>query len=225
MSRLIHPTGVMARGIAHEIRTPLTIASSSAQFLTEKDLTPEFRRECAEKVHSGIRKASTIIENLLRFAHPTTNTNRTPVDLPSVVKGALSIVESQAKVQNIEVRTRLPRETGQILGVSGLLEQVFMNLFLNAIHAMPNGGRLTVAVATAPQLVSVQVADTGHGIPAADLGNLFDPFSSKSNGKIGTGLGLPLCYAIVQQHAGAIEVDSTPGQGSAFTVRLGLSPD
>ncbi len=80
-SQKLASLGVMARGIAHEIRTPLTIASSAAQFLTEENLTPEFHRECAEKVHRGIRKASAIIENLLRFAHPSTNKHKTPVDL------------------------------------------------------------------------------------------------------------------------------------------------
>ena len=131
----------------------------------------------------------------------------------------------QAKIQNINVRAQLPETPAFVHGDAHLLQQVFMNLFLNAIHAMPAGGRLRVAVETALHQVSVQVADTGHGIAAADLGNIFDPFYSKSNGRRGTGLGLPLCYAIVQQHAGTIEVDSAPGQGSAFTVRLDLSPD
>jgi signal transduction histidine kinase len=106
-----------------------------------------------------------------------------------------------------------------------MLQQVFMNLFLNAIHAMPTGGQLRMAVQTALHQVSVEVADTGHGIAAADQGNIFDPFYSKSNGRRGTGLGLPLCYAIVQQHAGTIEVDSAPDRGSVFTVRLDLSTD
>jgi PAS domain S-box-containing protein len=217
--------GVMAGGIAHELRNPLAICSSAAQFLMDEDIKPEFRRECAHKVQQGMQRASGIIDHLLKFTRPSKRGDRVRLDLLAVLKETLALIADQAKIQNIDVRPQLPDAPAFVQGDARLLQQVFMNLFLNAIHAMPNGGRLTVAVATAPQLVSVQVADTGHGIPAADLGNLFDPFSSKSNGKIGTGLGLPLCYAIVQQHAGAIEVDSTPGQGSAFTVRLGLSPD
>jgi signal transduction histidine kinase len=212
----------MARGIAHEIRTPLTIASSAAQFLTEENLAPEFHRECAEKVHSGIRKASTIIENLLRFAHPTTNTNKTPVDLPSVVNGALSIVENQAKVQNIEVRRRLPPETGRVLGVHGLLEQVFMNLFLNAMNAMPNGGTLDVSAQRRGGDLLVRVTDTGDGISPEDLDRIFDPFYTKALPGKGTGLGLSICHAIVDQHQGSIAVESRIGKGSAFTVRLPL---
>jgi signal transduction histidine kinase len=90
---------------------------------------------------------------------------------------------------------------------------------------MPAGGNLEVRVETSLHQVSVQVADTGHGIAASDLGNIFDPFYSKSIGGKGTGLGLPLCYAIVKQHGGAIEVESAPGQGSIFTVRLDWSQD
>jgi PAS domain S-box-containing protein len=221
-SQKLASLGVMARGIAHEIRTPLTIASSAAQFLTEKNLAPEFRRECAEKVHSGIRKASTIIENLLRFAHPTTNTNKTPVDLPSVVNGALSIVENQAKVQNIEVRRRLPPETGRVLGVHGLLEQVFMNLFLNAMNAMPNGGTLDVSAQRRGGDLLVRVTDTGDGISPEDLDRIFDPFYTKALPGKGTGLGLSICHSIVDQHQGSIAVESRIGKGSAFTVRLPL---
>jgi signal transduction histidine kinase len=221
-SQKLASLGVMARGIAHEIRTPLTIASSAAQFLTEKDLAPEFRRECAEKVHSGIRKASAIIENLLRFAHPTTNTTKMPVDLPSVVKGALSIVENQAKVQNIEVRRRLPPEPGRVLGVSGLLEQVFMNLFLNAMNAMPNGGTLDVSAERHGGDLLVRVTDTGEGISPEDLDRIFDPFYTKALPGKGTGLGLSICYSIVDQHQGSITVDSQRGKGSTFTVKLPL---
>jgi PAS domain S-box-containing protein len=217
--------GVMAGGIAHELRNPLAICSSAAQFLMDEGIEPEFRRECAQKVQQGMQRASGIIDHLLKFTRPSKRGDLVRLDLLAVLKETLALIADQAKIQNIEVRPQLPDGPAFVQGDARLLQQVFLNLFLNAIHAMPDGGRLTVTVTTAPQLVSVQVADTGHGIPAADLGILFDPFSSKSSGRKSTGLGLPLCYAIVQQHAGAIEVDSTPGQGSAFTVRLGLSPD
>lgn len=215
----------MARGIAHEIRTPLTIASSAAQFLMEEDVDPEFQRECAEKVHRGIRKASTIIENLLRFAHPTTNMNRTLVDILHAVKGALSIIGNQAKVQNIEVRTHYPPEPLQVLGVSGLLEQVFTNLFLNAMNAMPNGGTLDVSAERDGGDLLIRVTDTGDGISPEDLGKIFDPFYTKAPPGKGTGLGLSICYSIVDQHKGSIRVESQSGKGSTFTVTLpSLSP-
>jgi len=147
------------------------------------------------------------------------------LDLLAVLKETLALVADQAKIQNISVEAQLPNTAAFVHGDAHMLQQVFMNLFLNAIHAMPAGGELKVTVETALRHITVQVADTGHGIASADLGNIFDPFYSKSNGRRGTGLGLPLCYAIVKQHAGTIEVESAPKQGSVFTVRLDLSAD
>ena len=217
--------GVMAGGIAHELRNPLAICSSCAQFLMEAEITPEFRRECAQKMQQATQRASDIISHLLKFTRPAEPGDHLKLDLLAVLREALVLVADHAKVQNIKVSARLPEAPAFVHGDAHLLQQVFMNLFLNAIHAMPTGGRLCVGVQSAGAQVSVQVADTGHGIPAADLANIFDPFYSKSVGRKGTGLGLPLSYAIVKQHAGAIEVDSAPGQGSTFTVRLNLSED
>jgi PAS domain S-box-containing protein len=217
--------GVMAGGIAHELRNPLAICSSAAQFLMQEEIAPAFRRECAQKMQQGMQRASGIIDHLLKFTRPSERGDRVKLDLVAVLKETLALVADQAKIQNINVRAQLPETPALVHGDAHLLQQVFMNLFLNAIHAMPTGGQLGVVVETALHQVSVQVADTGQGIAAADLGNIFDPFYSKSNGRRGTGLGLPLCYAIVQQHAGTIEVESAPGQGSTFTVRLDLSSD
>jgi PAS domain S-box-containing protein len=217
--------GVMAGGIAHELRNPLAICSSSAQFLMGREITPEFRVECAQKLQEGMRRASAIIEHLLKFTRPSQPGDRVKLDLLAVLKETLVLVADQAKIQNIKVRAQLPDAPAFVDGDAHLLQQVFMNLFLNAIHAMPTGGQLRVMVHRDLRRASVQVADSGHGIVAADLGNIFDPFYSRSIGGKGTGLGLPLCYAIVKQHAGAIEVESTPGQGTTFTVRLDLSQD
>jgi PAS domain S-box-containing protein len=218
-SQKLAALGVMARGIAHEIRTPLAVSSSAAQFLTEDDLTPEFRRECAQKVHGGIRKASTIIENLLRFAHPSANRSKTPLDLLHVMKEALTLVESQAKVQNIEIRAHFPPGPCQVLGVPSLLEQVLINLLLNAINAMPNGGTVDLFAEQSGSVVLLRVTDTGEGISQEDLDRIFDPFFTKAPGK-GTGLGLSICNSIVDQHGGSISVESQHGKGSTFTVKL-----
>ncbi len=219
-SQKLAALGVMARGIAHEIRTPLAISSSAAQFLSEDDLTPEFRRECAEKVHNGIRKASTIIENLLRFAHPSADKSRTRLDLLRAVGEALTLVDNQSKVQNIEIRTHFPPEPCQVLGVPGLLEQVFINLLLNAMNAMPNGGTVDIFAQQAGDDVLVRVADTGVGISREDLDRIFDPFFTRAPWGKGTGLGLSICNSIVGQHGGSISVESQSGKGSTFTVKL-----
>ena len=219
-SQKLAALGVMARGIAHEIRTPLAISSSAAQFLTEENLTPEFSRECAEKVHGGIRKASAIIENLLRFAHPSADKSKTPLDLLPVMKEALTLVDHQAKMQNIEIRTHFPCGPYQVLGIPSPLEQVFINLLLNAMNAMPNGGAVDVFVEQTAGEVLLSVRDTGEGISPEDLDKIFDPFFTRAPLGKGTGLGLSICHSIVDQHGGTIGVESQSGKGSTFTVRL-----
>lgn len=225
-SQKLAALGVMAGGIAHEIRNPLGIASSAAQFLMEDDITSEFQKECAQKVYSGIQRASAIIGSLLRFAHPSARADARAdmegVDLLSVLTECLTLIGSQAKIQKIELRPDFPEGLVFILGLAGLLEQAFMNLLLNALQAMPNGGTLSIAVRTADRQVLVCITDTGHGIPNADIGKIFDPFYTTSPVGKGTGLGLSICYSIIKEHFGSIEVDSAEGEGTRFTVRLPL---
>jgi PAS domain S-box-containing protein len=219
-SQKLAALGVMARGIAHEIRTPLAVSASAAQFLTEGNLTPEFCRECAEKVYAGIRKASAIIENLLHFAHPSADKSKTPLDLVPVIKEALTLVDHQAKVQNIEIRTHFLPGSCEVLGIPSPLEQVFINLLLNAMNAMPNGGTIDVFAEQTGGEVLFRVKDTGAGISREDMDKIFDPFFTRAPLGKGTGLGLSICHSIVDQHSGAIGVESQIGKGSTFTVRL-----
>jgi PAS domain S-box-containing protein len=219
-SQKLAALGVMAGGIAHEIRNPLAICSSAAQFLTEEDITREFSKECAEKINIGIQRASLIIENLLRFARPSQKTDITQINLLPLIKETMTLVSNQAKLQKIELLSYFPKEPVSISGIATLLQQVFMNLFLNAINAMPNGGVLSISVETVGSEVLIRVGDTGQGIFNFNLDKIFDPFYTTSPIGKGTGLGLSICYSIVKQHFGSIEVDSVEGKGSTFTVRL-----
>ncbi|MEI8355789.1 MAG: ATP-binding protein [Deltaproteobacteria bacterium] len=212
--------GVMAGGIAHEIRNPLAICSSSAQFLMEEDGTPEFRQECAEKIHKGIQRTSLIIENLLKYSHPSTTTRTTLVNLVSLIRETLTLVTYHANILKIEINSSYPQEPVMVRGVATLLQQVYMNLFLNAINAMPNGGRLGIEVKTIRSEVQVDVTDTGCGISSREIGKIFDPFYTTSVVGKGTGLGLSLCYSIVRQHQGTITVESVENRGSTFTIIL-----
>jgi len=221
-SQKLAALGVLAGGIAHEIRNPLAISSSAAQFLLEDPDDPEFRRECAEKVQAGIQRASVIIENLLRFARPRARTDMEPLDLVPVVRDAAALVVNQARLQQIRMVVDLPSQPVLVNGVTSMLQQVFMNLILNAVNAMPEGGLLRVSVERAGTEGQIRVADTGHGIPAGEMGNIFDPFYTTRPVGHGTGLGLSICYSIVKQHSGAIDVESVEGRGSVFTVRLPL---
>ena len=141
--------GVMAGGIAHEIRNPLAVCSSAAQFIMEGDLDPQLQQECAEKIHAGILRASMIIENLLRFARPTVAPDIKEINLTTLLSETLSLVTNQARIAKIELQAQLPREPILISGMEGLLQQAFMNLLLNAIKAMPDGGELGVALGQA----------------------------------------------------------------------------
>ena len=185
--------GVMAGGIAHEIRNPLAICSSAAQFLLEEDNTPEFSRECAERIHQGIQRTSTIIEHLLKYSHPSMTSKMTLVNLVSLIRETLTLVAYQTKIFKIEIQASFPQESIMVQGIAMLLQQVFMNLFLNAINAMPSGGRLGIEVRTVNSEVWVQVTDTGFGIGKNEIGKIFDPFYTTSVVGQGSGLGLSLC--------------------------------
>lgn len=219
-SQKLAALGVMAGGIAHEVRTPLAISSSAAQFLMEDGISAEFSRECAGKIHSGIQQASRIIENLLRFAHPGCELEVAEVDLLPVLHNAIALVENQARLQKVEVQCCSPEEPVRVAGVASLLEHTFLNLFLNALRAMPEGGSLTVSLQREESRVCVRVADTGCGIASSDIDNIFDPFYTRAPVGQGSGLGLSICYSFVRQHGGSIAVESAEGKGSTFTVTL-----
>jgi PAS domain S-box-containing protein len=219
-SQKLAALGVMAGGIAHEIRNPLAISSSAAQFLMDDDITSEFQEECAEKILTGIQRASIIIENLLRFARPSQRSEMVEVDLISIIKETLNLVKNQARIQKIEIGLQLPKKPVLISGNESLLQQVFINFFLNAINSMPDGGTLNISVERMANKVVVLITDTGHGISQPEIDNIFDPFYTTSPVGKGTGLGLSICYSIVKQHSGTIEVESVEGEGSTFTVKL-----
>lgn len=219
-SQKLAALGVMAGGIAHEIRNPLAVCSSAAQFLLDDDLGGDMRQECARKIYSGIQRASMIIEGLLRFARPSAKTELKKTDLAAVLQETLSLVSNEARIQKIELRTQIPQEPVWISGIVGLLQQAFLNLFLNAINAMPGGGVLSTGLGRSEDEVWVRIADTGEGISQEDLDKIFDPFYTTAPVGKGTGLGLSICYSIIKQHFGTIEAESAPGQGSTFIVRF-----
>lgn len=212
--------GVMAGGIAHEIRNPLAICSSGAQFLVNDNTTSEFHKACAEKIHTGIQRASIIIENLLRFARPQVKSEMVRVNLPFLLQETLAFITNQAKIQKAELIVDIPQDPLMVNGNPSLLQQVFINLFLNGLQAMPNGGTLRISIRKTEGNVQIRLQDTGQGISMKDIDKIFDPFYTTSPVGKGTGLGLSLCYSIVKQHEGSIEVESVEGKGSTFTVKL-----
>ena len=212
--------GVMAGGIAHELRNPLSVSFSAAQFLLDSSHDPAFQQECVSKIIDGIQRSSGIIENLLRFARPAPSDQVEAMNLVTLVQETVSVLTPQAKIQKIKIFEDYPAPFVPISGNASLLQQVIMNLILNAYQAMPTGGQIKVTVRRVAAEAVVQVGDTGCGISAANLGRVFDPFFTTQPIGKGTGLGLSICHTIVKQHGGVIEVDSLEGRGSTFTVRF-----
>lgn len=211
--------GVMAGGIAHEVRNPLGIISASAQLLLERPDNARLRSQGLEKIYAATQRASLIIENLLKFARPQEGRKK-EVDVHAVLEETLALLTPQMTLQKVALKKafqQLPR----IYTNPELLQQVFTNLILNACNAMPQGGTLTVTTqANGQEEILVRFGDTGHGIPQEHLSMIFDPFFTTMPVGKGTGLGLSICYSIISQHQGTIEVESQVGQGSTFTVRL-----
>ncbi len=217
--------GVMAGGIAHELRNPLSVGFSAAQFLLDQSHDPAFQQECVWKIIDGIQRASTIIENLLRFARPAPSDRVESVNLVALVRETASVLTHRAKLQKIKVCEDYEDSSVPISGNANLLQQVVMNLILNAYQAMPTGGEMRIVIRREAAEAVVRVCDTGCGIPSSHLGKVFDPFFTTQPVGKGTGLGLSICHTIVKQHGGVIDVDSVEGQGSTFTVRLPLTAD
>jgi len=212
--------GVMAGGIAHEIRNPLAISSAAAQLLLERPDDPGLKNQAAEKIYSGIQRASYIIENLLKFARPPQE-RVAPVDINQALEETLSLLVNQLRLQQVEVHKDLAVDLPPITGNRGVLQQVFSNMILNACNAMPDGGSLTIATrAISDDEVETKFTDTGCGIPKEILSEIFDPFFTTMPVGKGTGLGLSISYSIIRQHHGTIDVESKVGKGSTFTIRL-----
>jgi signal transduction histidine kinase len=146
------------------------------------------------------------------------------VDLNAIVTDVFSLLEHQFAVGSIKVRRDLAPVTAGVLGIEHQLQQVFLNLFLNARDAMPSGGWLSVTTRVEGGRVIAEVADTGSGIPSEQIARIYDPFfTTKAIGR-GTGLGLSITYGIVREHDGTILCDSAVGQGTRFTMELPLAP-
>ena len=229
-ARLIHSAkmaslGVMAGGIAHEIRNPLGVCLSAAQFLLEDPHNRVLRKQCADKIYSNVHRAARIIEGLLKFARGSGD-DLGPVNLNEALEATLSLIEHKITLEGIELSRELAEDVPPVIGSSSLLQQVFLNIILNAANAMPEGGKLTISTLVNPEgKAEIRFADTGCGIPQEHRDNIFAPFFTTMSVGQGTGLGLSVSYEIIQQHGGSIEVESTVGAGSTFTVKLPLTKD
>jgi len=214
--------GLLAAGVAHEVNTPLTGISSFTQMLLEGADPEDPRTRLLEKIERQTFRAAKIVNGLLTLSRPSSSSSgeRSLVDLNIVIGDVLGLLEHQFEMHRIKVRRELCDVPVVLRGMEHKLQQVFLNLFLNAKDAMPRGGWLSVLTRVDGERVVVEVADTGSGIPSEYLARIYDPFfTTKAIGQ-GTGLGLSITYGIVREHDGSIDCDSAVGQGTRFTLSL-----
>jgi two-component system NtrC family sensor kinase len=215
--------GRLASGVAHEINSPLTgILTFSHLLMRKLKDNPDLQKEL-ELIVRETTRVSTIVRGLLDFARESKPQKR-PCNINDLILHTLSLVERQAVFQNIRMAKNLDSQVPIILLDANQIQQVFMNILLNAADAMPHGGTLTIASHHPPKdsFIQVKFSDTGCGIPEENLDRIFDPFFTTKADKKGTGLGLAVSYGIIDRHRGRVEVQSEVGRGTTFTIYLPL---
>jgi two-component system, NtrC family, sensor kinase len=210
--------GQLAGGVAHEINNPLGGILAFAQLMSREDRSPE-DQESLRLIQDAAVRAKRIVESLLRFSRRPREEERGPVDLAQVADDALFLLQSHGKAGRFEIERRY--EPAVALGNANQLQQVFVNLIVNALQAMGATGKLTLAVGPAgPGRVRLSVSDTGPGVRPEIAKRIFEPFfTTKPEGQ-GTGLGLSICYQIAEEHGGAIRVEPATDRGATFVVEL-----
>ena len=207
--------GLLAAGVAHEVNTPLTGISSFTQMLLEGADPQDPRTRLLEKIERQTFRAAKIVNGLLTLSRPA-SADRTLVDVNIIIADVLALLEHQFETHRIRVRRELGDAPAMVLAQEHKLQQVFLNLFLNARDAMPKGGWLSVSTRYEAGKIVAEVSDTGSGIPSEYLARIYDPFfTTKAIGQ-GTGLGLSITYGIVREHDGGIDCESVLGQGTKF---------
>jgi len=215
--------GLLAAGVAHEVNTPLAVISSYTQLLAKQLRGDERLSPLLERITSQTFRASEIVNNLLNFSR-TSSTEFRETDLNAIIRETLTLLEHQFKTAQVKTELSLETNLPPILGNAGKLQQVFLNLFLNAKDAMTGGGTLRIAT-EANGLIGVSISDSGAGIAPEHLQRIYDPFfttksAPKQGQRRGTGLGLAVTYGIIQEHAGKIHVESQVGTGTTFLLEF-----
>jgi two-component system NtrC family sensor kinase len=226
-SQLVHAeklasVGALAAGVAHEINNPLGVINIYAQLALD-ELPPDAKgcRENVDVIIKHATRAAQIVQNLLAFARRS-ELQKGRISVSGLVNDVLRVTEHQARLQGVEMASVLPDDLPEVNGDADKIRQVFVNVIVNALQAMPEGGSLRVTCSSEADRshVRIVIADTGRGIAPEHADRIFDPFfSTKETGK-GTGLGLSVSLGIIEQHSGTIAVESVPGRGTAFTIVL-----
>jgi two-component system, NtrC family, sensor kinase len=211
--------GLLAAGVAHEVNTPLAGISSYAQMLIQQIPDNDPKHKLLEKIHHQTLRASGIVNNLLNFSR-TGDSDFREVEVNRVLDDTIQLLEPQLRNSQVEIVRHYGQELMPAQGNASKLQQVFMNLILNARDAMPEGGRLTIQTRMVETSLVIDFRDTGQGIEPENIARIYDPFFTTKDVGQGTGLGLAISYGIIQEHGGRIFVESRPNEGAHFTIKL-----
>ena len=212
--------GTLAAGVAHEINNPLGIIIGFGELLLENTPKETQAYQDIKLILKHALHCKSIVQNLLNFARPTEELSKA-IDINEAIKEVINVVRHTLEINNIQMKTKLGKSLPLARGDKKQLQQVFLNLIINAMDAMPNGGELSITTRlNKHQAIEVLFADTGCGIKEEDLGKIFDPFfTTKPEGK-GTGLGLSISYSIISKYNGRIRCESEENRGATFIIDL-----
>lgn len=223
--------GELAGQVAHEVNNPIAIISAKARLLLSDhpgEMSPKVSQEL-RKITETADRIARIAQGLLSYCRPASGT-RALLDARGPVRKALAMIEPRAQKAGVRIEEQLAGALPMVLASAGELEQVFLNLLLNALDALPDGGVVSVAAQAGQVLrdgtpaIALSVQDTGAGIPEALRAKIFEPFFSTKQVGHGTGLGLSICVGLVRSHGGEIAVESERGHGARFIVKLPVAP-
>lgn len=212
--------GHLAAGVIHEVNTPLSVIVSAAQMILREGEIPAFVREMVERIDLEAQRLSEYTRGVLSFAR-TGRKTEAEADVNQVLREVMSFLRYEARKRSITVIEELDYDVLPVAADNNRLKQIFINLLMNAFQAMGNGGALLVRTSMPDdRSVRIEIADTGEGIPPERLDRIFEPFYTTKKSGEGTGLGLYIVRKMVELMQGRIEVKSTVGEGTTFTITL-----
>ncbi len=214
--------GLLASGVAHEINNPLGGVVLCFNNLCREDMDEASRREHIEVIASGLEKIQQTVKELLDYARESP-LSKEPVGINDLVEDSLKLAEYLLKKRDIRIVRQFRSDLPEILVNASKISQVFLNIIINAIHAMGDEGTLTLESGSDGDFCHVRIGDTGPGIDEDVIKKIYDPFFTTKRADIGTGLGLAVSATFVRQHAGVIDVISKKGQGATFVIKLPIS--
>jgi len=221
LSRRVTALGRLTAGVAHEVKNPLNAMTIHLELLKQKlssGAAPDAIDPHVDVIAREIRRLDDVVQGFLKFARPEELALR-PVSPASLTDEVLKTLAVEANVSGVQLESVIAPDVPDIEADAGILRQALLNLAKNAVQAMPRGGKLTISCApTKDSRVEIRVADTGEGIPPENLARIFDLYFTTK--QTGTGIGLSLVYRTVQLHSGDIDVESTPGVGTTFVIKM-----